>query len=123
LYQNDDYGLGYVEGFKEAIEGADNIEIVGELSYEPSAPSLEGQITELSATGADVLFHAVSVTPRAIENLQKAQSLGWFPSWFLPSNTASPGGVLTPGGAVKEDGTLIYPGIYAVAFSEAAAAP
>lgn len=123
LFQNDDYGQGYVEGFKDAIEGANNIEIVGELSYEPSAPSLEGQITELSATGADILFHAVSVTPRAIENLQKAQSLGWFPSWFLPSNTASPGGVLTPGGAVKGDGSLVYPAIYAVAFSEAAAAP
>lgn len=123
LYQNDDYGLGYVEGFKEAIEGADNIEIVGELSYEPSAPSLEGQITELSATDADVLFHAVSVVPRAIENMQKAQALGWLPSWFLPSNTASPGGVLTPGGAVKADGSLVYPGIYAVAFSQAAASP
>lgn len=123
LYQNDDYGMGYVEGFKEAIEGVDTIEVVGELSYEPSAQSLEGQITELSATGADVLFHAVAIVPLAIENLQKAQSLGWFPSWFLPSNTASPGGVLTPGGAVTDDGTLIYPGIYAVAFSQAAAAP
>jgi len=123
LFQNDDYGQGYVEGFKEAIEGAGNIEIVGELTYEPSAPSLEGQITELSATGADVLFHAVSVVPRAIENLQKAQSLGWFPSWFLPSNTASPGGVLTPGGAVAADGALVYPGIYAVSFSAAAASP
>ncbi|GAA1996277.1 ABC transporter substrate-binding protein [Microbacterium ulmi] len=123
LYQNDDYGKGYVEGFRQAIDGAANIEVVKELSYEPSAQSLEGQITELSATGADVLFHAVSIVPLAIENLQKAQSLGWFPSWFLPSNTASPGGVLTPGGAVKADGTLVYPGIYAVAFSEAAAAP
>lgn len=123
LYQNDDYGIGYFEGFKQGIEGADNIEIVKELTYEPSAPSLEGQITELSATGADILFHAVSVTPRAIENLQKAQSLGWYPSWFLPSNTASPGGVLTPGGAAKDDGSTVYPGIYAVAFSAAAAAP
>ncbi len=32
LSQNDDYGEGYVEGFKEAIEGADNIEIVDELT-------------------------------------------------------------------------------------------
>jgi len=123
LYQNDDYGIGYFEGFMDAIEGSDKIEVVKELTYEPSAPSLEGQITELSATGADILFHAVSVTPRAVENLQKAQSLGWFPSWFLPSNTASPGGVLTPGGAATADGATVYPGIYAVAFSAAAASP
>ncbi len=123
LYQNDDYGMGYLEGFKEAIADSPDIEIVGELSYEPSAASLEGQITELSATGADVLFHAVAIVPRVIENMQKAQALGWYPVWFLPSNTASPSGVLTPGGAVAADGTVVYPGVYAVAFSAAAASP
>lgn len=66
LYQNDDYGKGYLEGFKSAIEGADQIEIVKELNYEAagagSTPNfLEPQITELAATGADVLFHAVSI--------------------------------------------------------------
>jgi len=119
LYQNDDYGKGYLQGFKDSIEGASQIEIVKELSYEPTAPSLEGQITELAATGADVLFHAVSVTPLAIEDLQKAQALGWTPMWFLPSNTASPGGILTPAGVTGDT----YPGVFAAGFSEAAAAP
>ena len=119
LYQNDDYGKGYVKGFKDAIAGQSQIEIVKELSYEPTAPSLEGQITELAATGADVLFHAVSVTPLAIEDLQKAQALGWTPIWFLPSNTASPGGILKPANVVADT----YPGVYAAAFSQSAAAP
>lgn len=124
LYQNDDYGKGYLEGFKDAIEGASQIEIVKELSYEAAGASstpnfLEPQITELAATGADVLFHAVSVTPRAIENLAKAAAIGWTPIWFLPSNTASPGGVLTPAGVTADT----YPGVYAVGFSDAAAAP
>lgn len=124
LYQNDDYGKGYLQGFKEAIAGDSNIEIVKELSYEPgpagSTPNyLEPQITELAGTGADVLFHAVSVTPRAIENLAKAAAIGWAPIWFLPSNTASPGGVLGQAGVTE----TTYPGVYAAGFSVAAAAP
>ncbi|WES63368.1 ABC transporter substrate-binding protein [Microbacter sp. GSS18] len=124
LYQNDDYGLGYWEGFQEAVAGSDNITIVKELSYEPgpagNTPNyLEPQITELAATNADVLFHAVSVVPRAIEDLTKADAIGWNPVIFLPSNTASPGGVLTPAGVDADT----YPGVYAAGFAQAAAAP
>ena len=117
LSQNDDYGDGYVEGFKSAIEGADNIEVVKELTYEATDTSVDGQITELAASGADVFFNAMSVTPLMISSLQKAQSLGWTPSWFLPSNTSSPGAILEPGGAAA------YPGIFSVAFSKAPASP
>ena len=39
LSQNDDYGKGYVEGFKSAIEGHDNIQIVKELTYEATDTS------------------------------------------------------------------------------------
>jgi branched-chain amino acid transport system substrate-binding protein len=117
LNQNDDYGKGYVEGFKEAIEGADNVEIVGELTYEASDTSVDAQVTELAATGADVFFNAVSVTPLVISELQKAQAIGWLPSWFLPSNTSSPVAILQPGGADA------YPGIYTAAFSSSAASP
>jgi branched-chain amino acid transport system substrate-binding protein len=124
LFQNDDYGKGYWAGFVDAVEGADQITIVKELSYEPGPASntpnyLEPQITELAATGADVLFHAVSVVPRAIEDLTKANAIGWNPIWFLPSNTASPGGVLAPAGVTADT----YPGVYGVGFADAAAAP
>jgi branched-chain amino acid transport system substrate-binding protein len=119
LYQNDDYGKGYLQGLKDAIEGEDNIEIVKELSYEPTAASLEGQITELHATGADVLFHAVAITPLAIADLQKVAALGWKPIVFLPSNTASPGGILTPAGVTGDT----FAGVYAAGFAQAAAAP
>jgi branched-chain amino acid transport system substrate-binding protein len=117
LSQNDDYGEGYVEGFKSAIEGADNIEVVDELTYEATDTSVDAQLTELAASGADVFFNAMSVTPLMISSLQKAQSLGWTPSWFLPSNTSSPGAILEPGGAAA------YPGIFSVAFSKAPASP
>ena len=117
LSQNDDYGKGYVEGFKSGIEGADNIEVVKELTYEATDTSVDAQITELADSGADVFFNAMSVTPLMISSLQKAQQVGWKPSWFLPSNTSSPGAILEPGGAAA------YPGIYSVSFAKAPASP
>jgi ABC-type branched-subunit amino acid transport system substrate-binding protein len=117
LSQNDDYGEGYVEGFKSAIEGADNIEIVQELTYEATDTSVDAQLTELANTEADIFFNAMSVTPLMISSLQKAQQLGWTPSWFLPSNTSSPTAILEPGGAAA------YPGIYSVSFSKAPQSP
>ncbi len=117
LSQNDDYGDGYVEGFKEAIGDADNIEVVGELTYEATDTSVDAQLTELAGTDADVFFNAMSITPLVISSLQKAQQLSWLPSWFLPSNTSSPVAILEPGGGAA------FPGIYTVAFSESAASP
>lgn len=117
LSQNDDYGDGYVEGFKEAISGSDDIEVVGELTYEATDTSVDAQLTELAGSGADVFFNAMSITPLVISALQKAQQLSWLPSWFLPSNTSSPVAILEPGGGDA------FPGIYTVAFSQAAGSP
>ena len=117
LSQNDDYGEGYVEGFKSAVEGADNIEIVDELTYEATDTSVDAQITELAASDADVIFNAMSLVPLVVSALQKAQQLNWKPSWFLPSNTSSPTAILEPGGAAA------YPGIFSVSFSKAPQSP
>ncbi|GAA2573064.1 ABC transporter substrate-binding protein [Microbacterium binotii] len=117
LYQNDDYGEGYLEGFKSAVEGASNIEIVKELTYEATDTAVDAQLTELASSGADVFFNAMSITPLVISSLQKAQQLGWSPSWFLPSNTSSPTAILQPGGADA------FPGVYSVSFSKAPASP
>ena len=117
LSQNDDYGEGYVEGFKEAIAEADNIEVVGELTYEATDTSVDAQLTELAATDADVFFNAMSITPLVISSLQKAQQIGWLPSWFLPSNTSSPTAILEPGGGAA------FPGIYSVSFAKAPQSP
>jgi branched-chain amino acid transport system substrate-binding protein len=117
LSQNDDYGKGYVAGFKEAIGGAGNVSVVGELTYEATDTSVDAQLTQLAASGADVFFNAMSITPLVISSLQKAQQIGWKPSWFLPSNTSSPTAILQPGGAAA------YPGIYSVSFSKAPQSP
>ncbi|HWM15698.1 MAG TPA: ABC transporter substrate-binding protein [Microbacterium sp.] len=119
LSQNDDYGDGYVEGFKEAIEGAANVEVVKELTYEATDTSVDAQLTELAASGADVFFNAMSITPLVISSLKKTEELGWLPSWFLPSNTSSPGGILQQPDVHAD----VFPGVYTVAFSQSAASP
>jgi ABC-type branched-subunit amino acid transport system substrate-binding protein len=117
LSQNDDYGKGYVAGFKESIKGASNISVVGEQTYEATDTSVDAQLTQLASSGADVFFNAMSITPLVIASLQKAQQIGWKPSWFLPSNTSSPTAILEPGGATA------YPGIYSVSFAKAPQSP
>jgi hypothetical protein len=59
----------------------------------------------------------MSITPLMIASLQKAQQIGWKPSWFLPSNTSSPTAILEPGGAGA------YPGVYTVSFAKAPQSP
>ncbi|HWI30693.1 MAG TPA: ABC transporter substrate-binding protein [Microbacterium sp.] len=119
LYQNDDFGRGYVDGFKTAIEGADNVEIVKEIGYEASATEVAAQITDLASTDADIFFNAMSsLAPLVIGSLQQAAQVGWTPSWFLPSTSASPAAFLTPSGVADA-----FPGIYTTASSQNAGSP
>ena len=96
-----------------------NIEVVKELTYEATDTSVDAQLTELAASGADVFFNAMSITPLVISSLKKTEELGWKPSWFLPSNTSSPGGILQQPDVHAD----VFPGIYTVAFSQSAASP
>ncbi|MEV1130506.1 ABC transporter substrate-binding protein [Agromyces sp. NPDC049794] len=119
LYQNDDYGHGYVEGLKAALEDADNVEIVKELTYEATDVDVSAQITELASTGADVFYNAMSsLAPLVLGSLQRAHALGWHPSLFLPSTTSSPGVYLTPSGVADQ-----FPAIYTTASSLVAGSP
>jgi len=116
LAQNDDFGESYLDGLEEAIDGS-QVQVVASATYEPTDTTLDSQVTELAASGADVLLSAVSVTPLQVGVLTKAQSLGWLPRVFLPSNTSTPGTILEPGGAEA------YPGVYTPSFSKNPNAP
>lgn len=96
LYQNDDYGKDYLDGFKKAIEGS-KITIVEEQSYEVSDPTVDSQVTNLSGTDADVFFNIT--TPKfAAQAIKKAGELGWKPVQLLNSVSASITSVIQPAG-------------------------
>jgi branched-chain amino acid transport system substrate-binding protein len=103
LYQNDDYGKDYVKGFKDGANG--KLKIVSEQPYETSDPTVDSQIINLKASGADVLFNVT--TPKfAAQAIKKAHEIGWQPIHLLNNVSNSVGSVLKPAGLDAAKGVL-----------------
>ena len=105
LYQNDDYGKDYLEGFRAGLgeEGAKLI--VAELSYEVTDPTVDSQIISLKDSGADVFFNVT--TPKfAAQAIRKAADIGWQPLHLLNTVSNSVGSVLEPAGLDKSVGVI-----------------
>ncbi len=104
LYQNDDYGKDYLKGFKDGL-GAKTSLIVKEVSYEATDPTVDSQMVQLQASGADVFFNIT--TPKfAALAIRKAYDLSWKPLHFLNNVSASVGSVLVPAGLEKAVGLI-----------------
>jgi ABC-type branched-subunit amino acid transport system substrate-binding protein len=58
LYQNDDLGRDYVNGLKDGLGARFEKMVVMSMSYEVADPTVDSQILQLQASGADVLFDA-----------------------------------------------------------------
>lgn len=97
LSQNDDYGRDFVSGFKAGLGDAADKLIVKELSYEVSEPTVDSEVITLKASGANVLFSAVTAKAAA-QTIKKAAELDWHPTHFLVQNANSIATVLAPAG-------------------------
>ncbi len=97
LYQNDDYGKDYVKGMKDGLGAKAAAMIVSEQPYETSDPTIDSQIVNLKASGADVFFNVT--TPKfAAQAIKKSAEIGWKPLHLLNNVSQSVGGVLKPAG-------------------------
>jgi branched-chain amino acid transport system substrate-binding protein len=95
LFQNDDYGKDYVKGMKDGLNG--KLPIVAELPYETTDPTVDSQIVNLKASGADVFFNVT--TPKfAAQAIKKAAEIEWKPIHLLNNVSNSVGAVLKPAG-------------------------
>ncbi|MBC7586125.1 MAG: ABC transporter substrate-binding protein [Tardiphaga sp.] len=104
IYQNDDFGKDYLKGFKNGL-GAKSSLIVIEASYEVGEPTIDSQIVNLKASGADTLL--TIATPKfAAQSIRKVASLGWKPAHFMVSVGSSVGGVLEPAGFEASTGLI-----------------
>src|SRR5687767_14345823 len=104
LYQNDDYGKDYLKGFHDGLGAKKNM-IVKEVSYEVADPTVDSQIVQLQASGADVFFNIT--TPKfAAQAIRKAYDIGWKPVHYLNNVSNSVGSVLTPAGLEKSVGII-----------------
>ena len=104
LRQNDDFGKDYVEGFRHAL-GAKASQIVAEVSYESTDPTVDSQVIQLRASNADVFF-IVATGKHATQAMRKAHELGWRPQVYLPAGSSSVPGVLRPAGAEAATGVV-----------------
>jgi branched-chain amino acid transport system substrate-binding protein len=103
LLQNDDYGKDYVKGFKDAA--GSKLNIVAEVPYETTDPTVDSQIVALQNSGADVFFDVT--TPKfAAQSIKKAVEIGWKPLHILNNVSISVGGVLKPAGFDNAKGVL-----------------
>jgi branched-chain amino acid transport system substrate-binding protein len=103
LYQNDDYGKDYVKGLKDGLGG--KIPVVAEAPYETSDPTVDSQIINLKASGADVLVNVT--TPKfASQSIRKVAEIGWNPVHILNNVSVSVGSVLQPAGLENAKGIL-----------------
>jgi ABC-type branched-subunit amino acid transport system substrate-binding protein len=104
LYQNDDYGKDYLKGFKDGL-GDMTSQIVAELPYEVTDPTVDSQIISAKASGADVFFNIT--TPKfAAQAIKKAHEIGWKPTHFLNNVSISVGAVLEPAGLEASTGLI-----------------
>jgi branched-chain amino acid transport system substrate-binding protein len=97
LYQNDDYGKDYVKGLKDGLGDKAKTMIVSELPYEAADPTVDSQILNLKASGADIFFN-VTIPKYAAQAIKKAAEIGWKPLHLLNNVSNSVGSVLKPAG-------------------------
>lgn len=87
LYQNDDLGRDYLNGLKDGLAGKFDTMVVKTLSYEVTDPTIDSQILQLQASGADVLFDASTPKFSAMA-IRKAADINWHPLHIIDSNGA-----------------------------------
>jgi branched-chain amino acid transport system substrate-binding protein len=100
LLQDDDFGRGYEDSFKAAIEGTD-IEIVQTEKYAPGAQEVGSQITSLAASDADAFFNGATLLacPAALTAVKQTD---WAPITYV-SGTCISKTLMGLAGAAAED--------------------
>ena len=79
--------------------------IVAEVSYETSDPTVDSQVVQLQASGADVFVNIT--TPKfAAQAIRKVFDIGWKPVHYLNNVSTQIGSVLTPAGLDKSVGLI-----------------
>jgi branched-chain amino acid transport system substrate-binding protein len=105
LYQNDDFGKDYLRGIQAALGKQHARMIVSEQAYETTDPTIDTQIINLKASGADVLMNIASIKFAAMA-IRKMADLGWKPLHFLNSPASGVSATLAPAGFDNSTGII-----------------
>ena len=97
LYQNDDFGKDYPAGVRDVLGRDWDKRVVRAITYEVTDPTIDSQVADLHASGADTLL--VAAVPKfAAQAIRKVHDLGWKPLFFMTNVSISVGSVLRPAG-------------------------
>jgi branched-chain amino acid transport system substrate-binding protein len=105
LYQNDDYGKDHLAAFKAALGDKAASIIVKEASYEAMDPTIDSQIIELRASGADALL-TVALPKFTAQAIRKVHDIGWKPLHIIAYPAASIPATLQPAGLDNSVGVI-----------------
>jgi branched-chain amino acid transport system substrate-binding protein len=104
LYQNDDFGKDYLHGVQDVL-GQRFSSMVRTATNEATDPTIDSQIVQLQATGADVLI--CGVVPRfAAQAIRRVFDMGWRPMFFMTNVSISVGAVMQPAGPERGVGLI-----------------
>ena len=103
LYLNVDMGKEYLMALKEGLDG--KMQVVAEVPYEITDPTVVSQVISLKESGADIIF--LAATPKtAVQAIRKMAELNWKPIRLLASISNSIGAVMKPAGLEVANGIL-----------------
>src|ERR1700712_1832302 len=104
LYQNDDFGKDYLNGFKDVL-GDQFDKLATAVSHEVTDATIDSQaITLQQAKGETVMAAA---TPKfAAQIIRKMADMSWTPLILLTNVSTSVGAVIEPAGAEKAIGVV-----------------
>ena len=104
LYQNDDYGKDYLKGLEDGLGTKANL-IIAKQAYDVSEPTIDSEIVNLQASGANV-FVDIATPKFAAQSITKADEIGWHPLFILNNVSSSVGSVIEPAGFKEAQGII-----------------
>jgi len=105
LYQNDDYGRDYLKGFEDGLGDKAKTMIVKKVSYEATDATIDSQMVDLKASGADTFFN-ITIPKFAAQAIKKAADINWKPLHYLNGVSASVASVIIPAGPENAVGVI-----------------
>jgi len=105
LFQNDDFGKGYLNGMRSGLGAHADSMVVATQSFELSDPTVDSRIVNLSGSGADVLLIAAT-SKQTIQALRKAYELDWHPLKLISFPAAIVTKTYLPAGIDASKGAL-----------------
>lgn len=104
LYQNDDLGRDFVAGAKDVL-GAQYDSVVKAQSYEVTDATVDSQLIQLQASGADALISGVTGKFGAM-SIRKVHELGWKATHYITSGVSSVNSTINPAGPERAVGVI-----------------